>query len=109
MNETFLRNFLKDFLHNFLAASTLLFQVHLVGLERPSITNQAITFIHFAVWPIGLFGIVYYLYKKISDAAKEDRKGNGAVQGGEAKKRQAGTGKAAQGKKPQLGGSNRAA
>ena len=40
-------------------------------------------------------------------AAKEDRKGNGGVQGGEAKKRQAGTGKGTQGKKPQPSGSNR--
>jgi hypothetical protein len=40
-------------------------------------------------------------------AAKESGESAPRVQGGEAKKRQAGTGKGTQGKKPQAGGSNR--
>ncbi|XP_057309974.1 uncharacterized protein LOC130647975 [Hydractinia symbiolongicarpus] len=52
--------------------STLLFQVHLMNLERPSVVNQLQHFLQFAIWPFGLLCLVYYLYRKLSTAIAKD-------------------------------------
>jgi len=57
-----------------LADSTLLFQVHLAALERPSAFQRVEKFMHFAIYPAGVLLFLYYLYKKIIDLDEQERK-----------------------------------
>jgi len=52
--------------------STLLFHVHLLTLERQTVTGQITKFFQFAMWPIGIFILLHYLYCKISTAIEEE-------------------------------------
>ena len=57
----------------FPADSTLMFQVHLLKLDRPSMMIEVEKFLHFAIWPIGILSILYYLYRKINAASVKEQ------------------------------------
>ena len=52
--------------------ATLLFHVHLLTLERQTVTGQISNFVQIAVWPVGIFIFLHYLYCKISSAIEEE-------------------------------------
>jgi len=52
--------------------STLLFHVHLLTLERQTISGQITKFLQFAIWPIGIIILLHYLYCKITTAIEEE-------------------------------------
>ena len=57
-----------------LADSTLFFQVQLIDLERLSLFNRIYPILQFAVWPLGLFAVVWYMYNKINAAIQKEER-----------------------------------
>lgn len=65
---------MKTQVFSILADSTLLFQVQLINLERLSLFNRIHPILQFAVWPLGLFAVVWYMYNKINTAIQKEER-----------------------------------
>ena len=57
----------------FIAEATLIFQVQLLSIERASMMDQVDKFLQFAIWPIGVLSLLYYLYRKLNAALMKEQ------------------------------------
>eukprot|EP00794_Sanderia_malayensis_P011898 gene11900-13132_t len=54
--------------------STLIFTVHLVGLEKKSIWSKLNGLSSFAIYPVCILVVLYHLYKKVATSTDGERK-----------------------------------
>jgi len=54
--------------------SVLIFTVHLVGLQKKSVMSKIRGLSGFAVWPLCIFSLLYYLYRKTKNTSEGERR-----------------------------------
>ena len=57
-----------------LANSVLIFTVHLVGLQKKSVMSKIRGLSVFAVWPLCILSLLYYLYRKTKNTPEGERR-----------------------------------